>query len=105
MSQKIDHQDTTQFNDSLCDMNLLGLWAVSGSEWSTSIREDCSATVNQPVDQETSSAKLNKLLLVGFVGFLTLFSAAVLTLNRSTSPAVQVNHEMPATDLNSLMFY
>jgi len=105
MSQKISHQDTTQFNESLCDLNLLGLWATSGSEWSTIIKEDCLATVNRSVDQGTSSAKPNKLLLVGFVGFLTLLGAAILTPNPSSSPTVQVNQEIPATDLKSFMFY
>ena len=105
MSQKISHQDTIQFNDSLCDLNMLGLWATSGCEWSTIIREDCLATVNQPVDKVTFSAKPNKLLLVGFVGLLTLLGATILTPNPSLSPAVQVNQEIPATNLNSLMFY
>jgi|GEM_PF-2274082 len=105
MSQKIYPQDTTQFNDSLCDLNLLGLWAASGSEWSTIIREDCSITVNQSVEKGTSNAKATTLLLVGFVGFFTLLGTAILTPTSSMSPAVQVNQETPATDSNSFMFY
>ena len=105
MSQKIFHQDKTQLNDSLCDLNLLGLWAASGSEWSTIIREDCSITVNQSVEKGASNTKATKLLLVGFAAFLTLLGTAILTPTSSMSPAVQVNQETPATDLNSFMFY
>ena len=103
MSQQSSHQDTIQVNESSGDLNLLGLWANSGCEWSSIIQEDCLATVNQPVEKETSITKPNKLLLVGLVGFLSLFGAAVLTPNPSNSPAVQVNQEIPATNLNSLM--
>ncbi len=64
----------TQYK-SLSDPNLLYLWLPSGSEWSSTIKEEIQATTNQPFEQEDTHPS-NKLILFGVLTTLVLLGAA-----------------------------
>lgn len=62
--------------ESLCDLNLLGLWSQCGSNWSSTLKEEIHAAINEPIKEEKPNLT-NKLILFGVLVTLALLVAAV----------------------------
>jgi hypothetical protein len=52
MSEKKFHNNPEKRDESLYDLNLLGLWSQCGSDWSSTIKEEIQEGINQPLEQE-----------------------------------------------------
>jgi hypothetical protein len=75
MSEDKYHNTSKTQDESLHDLNLLGLWSQCGSDWSSTIKEEIQATTNEPILQEEHNPK-NKVILFGVLTALALLIAA-----------------------------
>lgn len=83
--------DETRGDKTLCDLNLLGLGCASGSEWTSTIREECLGLTNQLPEKEKSGSTLG-IALLGVLTVLALLGAATtLTQAPESSKAPQEN--------------
>lgn len=87
MSDKNPNKPTTQY-ESLRDLNLISLWSQSGSDWSSTIREEIQAATNQPIAEEESNF-ISKVVLFGVLATLALLVAAMCSQAPQISQAVQ----------------
>ena len=78
MSHKRLSDDDIKDYTALLDHNLLGLGGATGSEWTTTIKEDCLAVTNQPIEQEKSGST-RSLVAMGTLAVLALLGTATLT--------------------------
>ena len=60
------------------DLNLISLWSQSGSDWSSIIKEEIRADINQPIAEEESNFT-SKVVLFGVLATLVLLVAVVCT--------------------------
>lgn len=67
--------DETRGDKTLCDLNLLGLGCASGSEWTSTIREECLGVTNQLPEKEKSRSTRG-IALWGVLTVLALLGAA-----------------------------
>ena len=77
MLDKNTNKPTTKY-ESLEDLNLISLWWQSGSDWSSIIKEEIQADINQPIAQEESNST-SKVVLFGVLATLALLVAAMCT--------------------------
>lgn len=87
MSDKNPNKPTTQY-ESLRDFNLISLWSQSGSDWSSTIREEIQAATNQPIEEEESNF-ISKVVLFGALTTLPLLVTTMCSQDPKISQAVQ----------------
>lgn len=75
MSDKNTNKPTTKY-ESLEDLNLISLWWQSGSDWSSTIKEEIQSDINQPITEKKSNSK-SKVVLFGVLATLALLVAAM----------------------------
>ncbi len=75
MLDKNTNKPTAKY-ESLDDLNLISLWWQSGSDWSSTIKEEIQADTNQPIAEEESNST-SKVVLFGVLATLALLVAAV----------------------------
>lgn len=78
MSHKRLNDDDIKNYTTVSDHNLLDLGGSTGSEWTSTIKEDCLAVTNQPVEKE-KSASTRSLVAMGTLAVLALLGTATLT--------------------------
>ncbi len=74
-SQKFTNTPRTR-HESLYDLHFLSFWSQSGSDWSSTIKEELQAATNQPIEEEESNFT-SKVVLVGVLAILALLVAAM----------------------------
>lgn len=84
---KNTNNHTTRY-ESLCDLNLLNLWSLSGSDWTSIVKEEIQAATNQPTEEEESNFT-NKVLSLGVLASLALLATAAWIRAPKISQAVQ----------------
>ncbi|MGK7875265.1 MAG: hypothetical protein AB4426_18800 [Xenococcaceae cyanobacterium] len=91
--------------ESLCDLNLYFLWSdKDSSDWSLTIKEECLATLNQPVEEEKSSSNVGVTLL-GVLVTLALLGAATWYQAPKIVQSYQEVADTVSTELSILMAY
>lgn len=75
MLDKNTNKPTTKY-ESLKDLNLISLWSPSRSDWSSIIKKEIQADINQPIVEEESNS-ISKLVLFGVLVTLALLVAAM----------------------------
>lgn len=80
------NKPTTKY-ESLEDLNLINLWSQSGSDWSSTIKEEIQADTNQPIAEEESNT--SKVVLFGVLATLTLLVATMCTQAAKIHQSVQ----------------
>ena len=84
--RRLIDDDTNEYT-ALSNHNLLGLWGATGSEWTSTIKEDCLAVTHQPLEKRNSGSTsgivaLGTLAVLALLGTATLTQAPVTTLTR-----------------------
>ena len=92
MLDKNTNKPTTKY-ESLEDLNLISLWWQSGSDWSSTIKEEIQADINQPIAQEEFNST-SKVVLFGVLATLALLVAAMFT------QASEIYHSMQEVGTN-----
>ncbi len=87
MSHERMSDDDTKEYTARSDQNLFGLWGATGSEWTATIKEDCLAITDQPLEREKSGSTrgivaLSTVAVLALLGAATLTQAPVTTLTR-----------------------
>lgn len=72
-----NNKPTTKY-ESLEDLNLITLWSQSGSDWSSTIKEEIQADTKQAIAEEESNTT-SKVVLFGVLATLTLLVATMCT--------------------------
>lgn len=80
--------------ESLEDLNLISLWWQSGSNWSSTIKDDIQADIDQPIAQEEYNPT-SKLLLFGVVASLAILVAT------TCSQAAEIYHSVQEVSIKS----
>ncbi len=75
MSEDKYHHTSKIRDESLHDLNLLGLWSQCGSDWSSTIKEEIQADTNEPIVQEEPNP-ISKVVMFGVLTVLALLIAA-----------------------------
>ena len=76
MSQPRCSYHQTKPSESLSDLNLYFLWpATSESHWSATVKEECQAALNQPVEEEKTSSNVG-MTIMAVLTTLALLGAA-----------------------------
>ena len=75
MLDKNTNLPTTK-EESLEDLNLISLWTLNGSDWSSTIKEEIQANSNHPIAEEESQFT-SKVVLFGVLATLALLVAVV----------------------------
>ena len=88
MSKENLNQNSKTGYESLYDLNLLGLWSQCGSDWSSMIKEETQAGINQPIKEEKLNLT-NKVILFGVLLTLVFLVAAVLIQASTSNQEVQ----------------
>jgi hypothetical protein len=78
MSHKRLSYNATEKYTTPSNHNLLYLWGTTGSEWTSTIAEECLAATNQPMEKEKSFSSRG-IVLLGIIATLSLLGAATLT--------------------------
>lgn len=86
MLDKNTNKPTIQY-EPIEDLNLISLWLQSGSDWSSTIKEEIQADTNQPIAEEESNT--SKVVLFGVLATLALLVAAVCSQASKISQSVQ----------------
>lgn len=81
------NKPTTKY-ESLEDLNLISLWPPSGSDWSSTIKEEIQADTNQPI-AEAESNTTSKVVLFGVLATLSLLVATMCTQASKIHQSVQ----------------
>lgn len=68
---------STYTYESIEDLNLASLWSLSGSDWSSTIKEEIQANTNQPIAEKESNSTTKKVVLFGVLASVALLVAAV----------------------------
>lgn len=76
MLDKNTNKPTTKY-ESLEDLNLISLWSQSGSDWSSTIKEEIQTDTNQPIAEEESNT--SKVVLFGVLATLALLVTVMCT--------------------------
>ena len=76
MSEENFNKNPNTGYESLCDLNLLGIWFQCGSDWSSAIKEEIQAAIDQPIEEEKPNPT-NNIILFGVLVTLALLSTAV----------------------------
>lgn len=93
MLNKNTNKPKTQYK-SLDDLNLISLWWQSGSNWSSTIKEDIQADIEQPIAQEKSSPT-SKIVLFGVLATLAIVFAT------ACSQATEIYQSVQEVGINS----
>lgn len=93
MLNKNANKSTTKYQ-SLEDLNLLGLWWQSGSDWSSTIQEEIQADTNQPI-VEDKSQPTSKVVLLGVLATLAISVVTVCV------QASEIYHSVQKVGVNS----
>ena len=80
---------------SLEDLNLISLWWQSGSDWTSTIKEEIQADTNRPIAKEESSNYTNKVVLFAVLATLALSVATV------CSEASEIYRSLQKVGINS----
>jgi hypothetical protein len=75
MSEDEHHHTSKTRDESLRDLNLLGLWSQYRSDWSSTIKEESQAATNEPIVEEKPNPT-NKVVLFGVLTVLALLIVA-----------------------------
>ena len=78
MSHKRLSDEEIKNYTTVSDHNLLGLGGAIGSEWTSTIKEDCLAVTNQPIEKEKSGST-RSIVAMGTLAVLALLGTATLT--------------------------
>lgn len=70
--------DETKEYTALSDLNSFGLLGSTGSEWTSTIKQDCLAATNQPLEKGKYESTRG-IVALGTVAVLALLGAATLT--------------------------
>ena len=81
-------------HQSLEDLNLISLWSLSGSDWSSTIKEAIQADTNQPIAKEESNYT-SKVVLFGVLVTLAILVATV------CSEASEIYQSVQEVNINS----
>ena len=76
MLNKNTNKPTTKY-ESLEDLNLINLWPLSGSDWSSTIKEEIQANTNQPIAEKEPNSTSKKVVLFGVLTTLVLLITTV----------------------------
>lgn len=76
------------------DLNLISLWLQSGSNWSSTIKEEIHACTEKPITQEESSYT-NKVVLFGVLATLAILAAC------ACSQASEIHRSVQEVGTNS----
>ena len=87
--EKLSYDETKDYTR-LPDQNFLCLWGTTGSEWTSTIAEECLAATNQPIEKGKSVSS-HGIILLGITATLLLLSAATLTQPPVTSWILKTN--------------
>lgn len=93
MLDKNTNKPTTKYK-SLEDLNLISLWWQSGSDWTSTIKEEIQADTNQPIAKEESNYT-SKVVLFGVLATLAILVATV------CSQASEIYHSVQEVSINS----
>ncbi len=88
MSKENFNNNSKTRDESLCDLNLLGLWSQCGRNWSSTIKQEIQAATNQPTEEEEPKPT-NKVVLFGVLATLALLGAATWIQASKINQAVQ----------------
>lgn len=80
--------------ESLENLNLISLWWQSGSNWSSTIKDDIQADIEQPIAQDKHNPT-SKLLLLGVVATLAILVAT------TCSQAAEIYQSVQEVSINS----
>ncbi|HEY9611995.1 hypothetical protein [Allocoleopsis sp.] len=78
MSQERLSNGETKEYTALSNHNVLDLWGVAGSDWTSTLREECLIMTQQCLEPERSGATRG-IILTSVLAFLALLGAATLT--------------------------
>lgn len=93
MLDKNTNKPITKYK-SLEDLNLLSLWWQSGSDWSSTIKEEIQADTNQPIIEDESQPTSKVVLL----GVLATLAVSVVTV---CAQASEIYHSVQKVGVNS----
>ena len=93
MLDKNTNKPTTKYK-SLEDLNLISLWWQSGSDWSSTIKEEIQADTNKPIAKEESNYT-SKVVLFGVLVTLAILVATV------CSEASEIYQSVQEVNINS----
>lgn len=93
MLDKNTNKPRTKY-ESLNDLNLISLWWQSGSNWSSTIKEDIQADIEQPIAQEKSNTT-SKVVLFGVLATLAILVAT------ACSQASEIYQSVQEVGINS----
>lgn len=87
MSYEKMSDDDTKKSTAQSDHNLFGLWGATGSEWTSTIKEECLSVTEPPLEKGKSESTrsivaLGTLAVLALLGTATLTQASVTTLTR-----------------------
>lgn len=88
MSREQSNYGYANEHTALSDLNLLGLLAATGSEWTSLISQESQA-FSYPFPEKEKSGSTPSWILLGTLSALLLMSAATLTQTRGHSPTPQ----------------
>ena len=84
--EKMSNDDTKEYT-ARSDQNLFGLWGATGSEWTSSIKEECLSVTEQSLEKGKSGSTrsivaLGTLAVLALLGTATMTQASVAPLTR-----------------------
>lgn len=87
--ERLSNGETKEYTD-LSNHKVLDLWGAAGSDWTSTLREECLGMTQQSLEQEKSGATRG-IVLTGTLAVLALLGAATLTQAPITSRIPQEN--------------
>lgn len=94
MLDKTTNKPTTKL-ESLENLKLISFWLQSGSDWSSTIKEQIQADTNQPIVENESNCITSKVVLFGVLATLVLLVAVM------CSQASEISNSVRAVGINS----
>lgn len=91
---RLSDGETQEYTD-LLDHNGLDWWAVTGSEWTATISEECLAVTQQPLERGKSGLTRD-IVLLGVLTAIALLGAATWTQSPVASGIPQENGKIAA---------